>query len=184
MYNADKIYSFQLTEDGIKRYPYYDFDNQESSLAYANIYMIEHQLLKVDEYYPTFENYYINKGFNFKESFTKAYYDYYELEERYDNPGPAHYFHQIMNMSDVEIKPGFKIASIDFIKSNVENKGHGKTILNKVEEFLKESDFKQIVIQLLDDNERLIRFYQKAGYQFLETIKDCGHKCLFMYKNI
>ena len=63
---------------------------------------------------------------------------YYELEERYDNPGPVHYFHQIIDMSDFDIKPGFKIASIDFIKSNVQNKGYGRIILNKTEEFLKE----------------------------------------------
>lgn len=184
MYNADKIYSFHLTEKGIKKYPYYNFEAQESSLAYANIYMIEHHLLKADKYYTTFENYYINKGLDFKESFTKAYYDYYELEERYDNIGPAHYFHQIIEMSNVKIKPDFKIASIDFIKSNVENKGYGKTILNKVEKFLIESGFKQIVIQLLDDNQRLIRFYKKAGYTFLENTKDYGYKCIFMYKNI
>lgn len=183
MSNTDKIYSFHLTKKELKKYPYYNFDAQNSSLAYANIYMVEYDLLKANKYYPVFEEHYKNKGLCFKESFLKAYNDFYELEERYYNPGPEHYFYQIIEMSDIQVKPGFKIALIDFIKSNIENKGYGKIILNRIEEFLKESEFKQIVLQLLNDNEKLIRFYKKTGYKFLKT-KKCEHKCLFMYKNI
>lgn len=184
MYDADKVYSFHLSEEGIKTYPYFHYDMQEESLAYANIYMLDYDLLKDDNYYNEFEEYYINKGHNFKESFAKAYYDYYELEERYDNPGPVHYFHQIIDMSDFDIKPGFKIASIDFIKSNVQNKGYGRIILNKIEEFLKEYGFKTIAIQLLENSQKLINFYENAGFKHLKTIKDEHTNCLFMYKDI
>ena len=184
MYNADKVYSFHLTKSEIKQYPYFNYEEQDKSLAYANIYMLDYDLLKTEEYYIEFEKFHQNEGLNFKDSFTKAYYDYYELEEYTYNPGPTHYFYQIMNMSSIPIKEGFKIASIDFIKSNIENQGYGTILLNKIEDFLKEHGFKTIALQLLNNNEKLINFYEKTGFKSLKTIKDKYTNCLFMYKDI
>lgn len=87
-------------------------------------------------------------------------------------------------MSDIEISPGFKIASIDYIKSNIENKGYGTILLNEVECFLKENGFKTMAIQLLNNTEKLIKFYKKFGFKELNTIKNIDTNCLFMCKNI
>ena len=186
MYNADKVYSFHLTETEIKQYPYFNYEEQDKSLAYANIYMLDYDLLKEEEYYAKFEKEYLGNGYSFKESFTKTYFDYYELEERLNDFHiiPQQYFHQIIAMSDIEINQGFKIASIDFIKSNIKNQGYGTIILNKTEDFLKECGFKTITLQLLKNNEKLINFYKKAGFKSLKTIKDKHTNCLFMYKDI
>ncbi|MBQ9013084.1 MAG: GNAT family N-acetyltransferase [Bacilli bacterium] len=162
-YNADKVYSFHLTEVEIKQYPYFNFEEEQESLAYVNIYMLDYDLLKTEDYYTQFEKKYTDKGYSFKDSFIRAYYDYYNLDEYSCNPGPVYYFYQIANMSNIDIKPGFKIASIDFIKSNIKNKGYGTILLSKVEDFLKKSCFKTIVIQLLNNDEKLINFYKKAG---------------------
>jgi GNAT superfamily N-acetyltransferase len=185
-YKADKQYSFHFTKKGINKYEYFNEKEEANSLAYTNIYMIDYDLLKLEKYYVEIEQDYINKGYNFKESFTNAYEDYYELKERINEFYiiPQQYFHQIIDMSDIEINPGFKIASIDYIKSNIENKGYGTILLNEIENFLKENGFKTIAIQLLNNTEKLINFYKKNGFKELNTTKNIDTNCLFMYKNI
>ena len=60
-----------------------------------------------------------------------------------------------------------EIISLD---SLIEGKGIGSKLLEKVEDFAKQSNFKVVSLLTTNDNLNALKFYQKRGYRITEII--------------
>ena len=62
-----------------------------------------------------------------------------------------------------------EIISLDSLK---EGKGIGSKLLEKVEDFAKQSNFKVVSLLTTNDNLNALKFYQKRGYRITEIIQN------------